>query len=256
MQIGLFYFSGTGNTRFMAEVIKRELEKRGSTVELIPMENYTKTGTSPDLSAFNLIGIGFPVHAFDAPSLVYSFLKLLPIGKHHYFLFKTAGDKFLFGGSTRRLRMALEQKGWKLLHESFYEMPANMASKVDDAKNEVRTKKACSEAEIAVEQITAGERIVLPDSGVQRTFSIINRFESRGCRKGSRLWITKDNCIHCGKCVRECPTENISEHEGSLVFGDKCIFCLRCWWNCPVRALEHPFAKHVMLKEPYKLPEM
>ncbi len=256
MKIGLFYFSGTGNTRYVAELFQKELEKGANSVELLPMEDYTKSGTSPDLSPYNLIGIGFPVHAFDAPSLVYNFLKLLPTGKQQYFLFKTAGSKFMYGGSTRKLRMELADKGWKLKHESFYEMPANMASKVDEAKNEVRIRRACDQVALAVQQILAGERVVLPDTDLQRTFSIINRLESRGCRKGSRFWTVKNTCIHCGLCVRECPTANISESEGSLEFGDKCIFCLRCWWNCPTRALAHPYAKHVMLKRPYKLPEL
>jgi ferredoxin len=186
---------------------------------------------------------------------VYNFLELLPNTRIRYFLFKTAGDKFLNGGSTNRMRMALAHKSWKLVHESFYTMPANMASK---AKPEIIAKlveAAKQHAVQVVNEILAGKRVLLPDTSTHRAFSLINRAESRGCSKGSRFWRADSNCIQCGKCVRECPTHNIELTEGKIVFSNKCIFCLRCWWQCPTRAINHPYINFVLLKQPYTLPK-
>lgn len=253
MKIGIYYFSGTGNTRFVAEKLQQAFEQTGMSCDLIPMEAILKGEQPLHPEAYHMVGIGFPVHAFDAPTIVYDFLALLPKARISYFLFKTAGDKFLGGGSTQRLRKVLADKAWKLSHESFFVMPANMASKAKAEKISLLVRNAKAHALRTVAEILSGGRKVLPDTSAQRLFSRINRLESRGCKMASRHWLANSNCTLCGLCVRDCPTQNISVKGSKIEFGDKCIFCLRCWWNCPVRAIDHPYAKQVLLKQPYKL---
>ncbi len=253
MKICIYFFSGTGNTRFIAEDMQQRFNASGSQCSLVPMESVTKGDAELKPEDYDLVGLGFPVHAYDAPRVVYQFLELLPAAPIRYFLFKTAGDKLLYGGSTRQMRMLLANKRWKLAYESFFVMPANMASpaKPDKIARLVATAKLHSAETVA--DILAGTRKILPDSTSQRVSSLLNRLETRGCRKGSHHWRAGDNCILCGKCVRECPTNNIEIVEGKVVFGDKCIFCQRCWWNCPTRAIDHPYAHFVLLKKPYTL---
>ena len=46
-----------------------------------------------------------------------------------------------------------------------------------------------------------------------------------------------DDCIACGACMAECPTEAISEGDGKMVIdADKCIDCGTCAGVCPVDA--------------------
>lgn len=46
-----------------------------------------------------------------------------------------------------------------------------------------------------------------------------------------------DDCINCGACAPECPTEAISEGDGKHVIdADKCIDCGACADVCPVDA--------------------
>jgi flavodoxin len=42
LEVGIFYFSGTGNTELAAEKIKEEFEKRNCKVDLIKMEEVLK----------------------------------------------------------------------------------------------------------------------------------------------------------------------------------------------------------------------
>ncbi|MGB9906925.1 MAG: flavodoxin family protein [Candidatus Saccharicenans sp.] len=89
------YYSLTGNTRMVAEAIFEALPE---TKELKPLAEVN------DLSGYDLVFIGFPVHSHSVPTRVESFLKKLPAG------LKTA--IFMTHGSipgTRLSREALEQ---------------------------------------------------------------------------------------------------------------------------------------------------
>ena len=47
-----------------------------------------------------------------------------------------------------------------------------------------------------------------------------------------------DECISCGACETECPTNAISEGDGKyIVNADECISCGACAGACPVGAL-------------------
>ncbi|MCL2670477.1 MAG: 4Fe-4S binding protein [Clostridiales bacterium] len=49
--------------------------------------------------------------------------------------------------------------------------------------------------------------------------------------------IIHDECISCGACAPECPTEAISEGSSQYVIDpDKCIDCGVCAGVCPVEA--------------------
>ena len=49
-----------------------------------------------------------------------------------------------------------------------------------------------------------------------------------------------DDCISCGACAGDCPTEAISEGDNKYdIDAEKCIDCGVCSGMCPVGAIEH-----------------
>ena len=55
----------------------------------------------------------------------------------------------------------------------------------------------------------------------------------------SRSFRVSDACVQCGKCVRECPVNNIALEQGAITFGTRCMFCLGCIHKCPVHAIDY-----------------
>ena len=50
-------------------------------------------------------------------------------------------------------------------------------------------------------------------------------------------YIITDDCIACGSCESECPTNAISEVDGKYVINaDECLDCGACEGACPVGA--------------------
>ena len=51
--------------------------------------------------------------------------------------------------------------------------------------------------------------------------------------------VITDECISCGTCEEECPTEAISEGEDTYVIDpEKCTDCGACVEVCPVDCIE------------------
>ena len=124
--VTIYYFSGTGNTAYVAKLLATQFTARETQCQLVPMEDILLKRKNINLDNTDLVGIGFPVHAMDAPEIVYNLLQQLPIGDHKYFIFKTAGDPMLNGGSNFSLRQQLRTKGWKAVYQSLTVMPSNM----------------------------------------------------------------------------------------------------------------------------------
>ncbi len=53
----------------------------------------------------------------------------------------------------------------------------------------------------------------------------------------NKLKIDGKKCIGCGKCVRLCPTKNISMQNGVAQGSNKCTMCYRCVNQCPKQAI-------------------
>jgi ferredoxin len=65
-------------------------------------------------------------------------------------------------------------------------------------------------------------------------------------------------CTLCGKCVRDCPQQNISIKKGRLRFGWRCIMCMKCVYRCPEDAISPRFYRFIPIKngyDPYKILE-
>ena len=90
--VGIFYFSGTGNTKLVPEMIREEFIKTSYEVDLIRIENVLKGSCKFDPGKYSLIGIGCQVIGYSVPNIMYKFLRKVPEAKNsRVFIFRTAG---------------------------------------------------------------------------------------------------------------------------------------------------------------------
>jgi len=108
-RICIFLFSGTGMTKYVIEQLAQALEPLSAQVDLYPIEETQLQQVS--LNNYDLIGIAYPVHAFNAPKIVINFAKQLPDDlSKNIFLISTAGEDHPVNYSSSRLLMNILSK--------------------------------------------------------------------------------------------------------------------------------------------------
>ena len=87
MKVLLLVFSGTNNSFYVCNELKKEYQKLNIETDILRLENVKELKDD-----YDLIGISYPIHAFSAPRFVEKKIKELKIKNKHYFIIKTSGE--------------------------------------------------------------------------------------------------------------------------------------------------------------------
>lgn len=235
MKIAIFYFSGTGNTEKVARKYGEYFGGAGNECTLFPLP----LKAPADLSAYDLVGFGYPIHSFNAPQIMLEFAKSLPKKKktepkQRAFIFKSSGEPVKMSRvSSLKLIKILKKRGISVQNEYQYVMPYNMIFRHTDHMAFTMWETAKKLIPIDCEDILSGVPRKEKKMFMGGFLAWFLRCEHWGAHViGIGYRATKD-CIGCGLCAKNCPAGNIKMKNGKPKFGGKCYICARCSFNCP-----------------------
>lgn len=237
MKILLCYFSATGNTKKVVDKFAEELTKLGSVVDVHKVENQE---FNYDVNDYDAIGIGYPIHGFNAPLNVVQFAKKLPkpAGKKRLIILKTSGEPIKLNNvSSYQIIKILKKKNYFLTNEYHYVMPYNMIFRHSDAMAYKMWNTASRLIPLDAKEVVDNVPARLKGVFMGHTLAWIFRIEHPGAKFIGKRFKVTDKCLKCQKCVRECPTKNITFENGKFKFGKNCLICTRCSFNCPANAI-------------------
>ena len=245
MKILICYFSATGNTKKVAEKYAACFEPN-NTVQTIPIETLISGKTLArefveQLSSTDMLAIGYPVHAFNAPEIVHKFIKRIPKSstKKSAFLFSTSGEPLkLNNASSVKLRHLLKRRNYVVTNEYHYCMPYNIMFRHSQTMAHDMWTTAQQLIPLDATEIESGTKHLLKRVFCGGLFSWLMRCEHWGGRLNGKQYKVSDACVHCGQCVKICPTGNITVADGKFKFGNKCLMCMRCAHLCPKNAIK------------------
>lgn len=224
----IFYFSGTGNSRWAAQQIAERIGD--TTMDLSGLQQI------PDLQSETRIGLVFPVYAWGAPEPILSFARQLVKGKAFTFGVCTCGSEA--GHAMKKLAAVFPlDSSYSLV------MPNNyiVGSDVDDAQTVQQKLDAARRAiETLSGEICRQEKVYRVEEGSLAALksSIVNFGFNRFARSTKQFYAT-DACNGCGLCAKHCPASTITLADGNPVWGDACYQCLRCINECPQTAIQY-----------------
>ena len=252
MKLLILYFSGTGNTDYVARYLARQLDRTPIEIELRSME----WQPAEALTDFDLLVVGFPVYAADSPGLVQTYLRRLPAGDERgASVFCTKGA--YAGRAVQRNLRRLDSRGYVPLGGGSILMPGTdglsmvgkdswMARKAleKDYEHLKDADRLAGEMAARLRELLDGQpaealRNPLPRRPIGElsdgAWAAAYRASERFCR--SRLH-ADHRCEGCGLCSRVCPVENVELRDNHASFAEQCILCLRCLHTCPQEAIQ------------------
>ena len=255
----IFYFSGTGNTWWVAEKIKKQLDSRNINAYTVSVEKTDAKKADWWIKSADLVFFGWPVYGSDMPETMKKFVDaLLPVerGKHIH----TFCTQAVFSGDGAWMyHRHFKSKGLTIDSAQHFIMPSNISSfrwifAPPDDKTAEKIMKRC---EARVERYVTG--LLTGKSRIRGKYSyplgILQRAPVRLFldRFRSMVGVDKSRCIKCGICAQICPADNIKMN-GCPEFSGRCALCFRCYALCPQSAITaggKPYAPKKPDKKPY-----
>lgn len=272
----IFYFSGTGNTKWAASKLAAATRE-----DLISIAPYMRA----DESSHNLaepfilkenerLGFVFPVHGWRVPKLVREFISKMKIlrepsdasaenkakaddcQKNRPFAYCvcTAGDSI--GLTIENLNKVISQNpslqalgitevssSYSLIMpESYIGLPF---MDVDPKEREIRKKEnAAQELAVVCEEIFDRKEGInrLVKGPIPWFFTkVVGGFFENVLITDKRFHVEKDRCVKCGICANVCPVGDIKGGHGEFpvwLHHKDCLTCFTCYHHCPHHAIE------------------
>ena len=255
MKVILYVFSGTGNTLKVAALYKKFFN---ADVDIYRISE--KSGNAPSPDGYDLVGIGYPIHAFVAPEPVIKFVKnLKSVAYRRAFIFKTSGEGLhLNDSSSYKILKILRKKGYDVTMEKHIVMPYNMIYRHSDAMAKQMWIYAKALVKLSVDNLSACKREKIKLRRIRNFFiPPIGWIEQKFTHAhGPMFKIDAKKCVNCGKCAAVCPENNITIKDGKYKFGTKCVLCMGCSFGCPEDAVHVGLFKFWKVNGSYRLDEL
>lgn len=240
----LLYFSGTGNTRRVALEYKKSFVNNGCSVTLKEI-TIDDNIDDIDLKSFDLIGFGYPIHAFNAPKNILRLAKNLPVMNKDKkaFIFKSSGEPVRMSDiSSLKLIHILKKKRIIVSNEYQYCMPYNIIFRHSNSMAYKMIQTLYKLVPLDVKEIIDGKPRKVKYLFCGSILAWFLRIEHWGARFNGHHYKVDNNCIHCHLCEKICPTKNIViDENGRFHFKKNCLMCMRCTMNCPQDAIRAGF---------------
>lgn len=234
----IFYFSGVGNSRWVAQQIAEALNE-----ELAFIPDVVAEGKSYCLQEGEGLGFVFPTYGWGVPTFVEHFIEQLQIKNVSYlWMVTTCGDDT--GMTYEIFCKDVQRRGWNCAAAWAVQMPESYIClpgfDVDSPQKEKRkyeqTQPRLQTIIISLKERQTGIHDTIPGPFKWAKSHIIRPFFNRFLITPKPFKST-DACIGCGKCAQVCPYHNIHMKDNQPKWGRDCVLCLRCYHSCPEHAL-------------------
>ncbi len=233
----ILYFSGTGNSRYIAQRMARTVGG-----EAVSLNGLLRDGGPVDLAAGEGLVFVTPTYAWRIPRAVEDWIRHRGPGdgRRAWFVMSCGDD---IGGAEAHLRRLCADKGLIFMGAARIVMPENyiaMFSVPGPEKADGIVRRALPEIDGAAERVKKGEPFPGAKAGPfgwLKSGPVNAAFYALCVKAGP--FRAGDGCVGCGVCEKVCPLKNIRLEGGRPVWGKNCTHCMACICTCPKEAIEY-----------------
>jgi len=242
------YFSGTGNTQYVAELFSEKMDAQCSSIE-------EDIDFSAEIKAHDIIAFCYPIYNSRVPRIMRIFV--------HKHMASLAGKKVIIlvtqqklSGDGARVFLDLFADGAiEVIYAEHFNLQLNMGNipiwsalfKPGEKSRQKYIQKTEQKISTVCKHIKTG---IVRKRGFAKGSEILGyiqgkpwqedtsaiapaRLEKR-LTKGVRI---HEDCTACNLCVDICPMKNLVNHDGQIEHLSNCTVCYRCTNRCPHKAI-------------------
>jgi len=234
----IFYFSGTGNSKHVANKITKGTGERLVDIS----ESIIEKNETYEVEKNEKIGFVFPVYWYCMPKIVEKFivqLKLSGYRKQYVYAITTYG--IAAGNVMDRLIQTLRNKQVQLNGIFGVQMIDNYVvgyNIINVDKQSTILKKAEVEIDKIMLMIECRENIEYIKKGSIRFVTPITGYVYRKANHIKKFFVTQ-KCNGCKQCESSCPCNAIHMMDGKPMWLGECTFCLKCINGCKQSAIQY-----------------
>lgn len=250
MKIKLFYFSGTGNTKFICDLVKERFIENGVKEVQLSEIKTIKDDFQLEVSDDTLLGFAYPVYDYLPPDNILKLAEKLKSNNNNpCFIFNTYTTDPM--DSNMHLIDRLNKNNINTIAEAGFKSPGASAFIYANPKSPMVKHATIYEKQLNNNIEKFVKNIIEKYNTFDQKKSYIelkyNRFNS------FHQWFSKvtfgnmfyrnlkvdNNCSLCGLCVKNCPDENLTINDSKLQISksNNCQRCLKCVQLCKKRAI-------------------
>lgn len=235
----LIYFSGTGNSKFIATCMKNAFTRYNHEVTLYSIEEKLNI----DWNSYDFLVLGSPKYYEYPPLFFINWVKdnVPKLSNPIKCIIYCTGTAPV-ATSFKKLEKILQEKNCHVVTTKTFQMPSNYLigafSGTPKEKHEIYSKWSGEKVYLLVEDFLDGIYSIERINGFIGFLckNISHYFCSFNKHKCKNFSISSD-CIKCKRCIDNCPTNNIEMVNNKIIFKNNCILCTRCINNCPQNAI-------------------
>ncbi len=233
----VLYFSGTGNTKYIAEYFAEKMQAKYYSIE-------KEINFSEQLNNAEIIAFCYPIYGSTVPIIMREFVLKYKdhLSNKKIIIFCT--QNLFSGDGARVFTELLENIDYNIIYAEHFNMPNNICNLFFyPLASKKKIKKYIEKANKKVNNICNNiDNKIIKKRGfncfskylglvIQRTaFSKIEKKAKKDVRIALR-------CNQCLLCVEICPMKNLQNKENIIVQKGNCTFCYRCVNACPKKAI-------------------
>lgn len=235
----VLYFSGTGNSRYVAQRIAAHTHDT-----LVSINQLMQQGNADMLvSDGRPFVFVCPTYAWRIPRVVDAWIRAARFEGSGlaYFVLTCGGEAANAAYYVERL---CRQKGWTLQGFAEVRMPDNYIL-MFPAADKAKAASLLDQAEPVIAQIAEDirgggrfSRYAAKGLAGRLESGVVNAMFYPLFVRAKGFYAT-DACTGCGQCARLCPLGNVAMQGSQPAWGNRCTHCTACINGCPTVAIEY-----------------
>lgn len=242
------YFSGTGNTQYVAELFSQKMNAKCISVE-------EDLDFSAEIEEVDTITFCYPIYNSRVPRIMREFVHnhmAVLLGKKVIILV----TQMMFSGDGARVFTDLFEDGAiNVIYAEHFNMQQNMGNipvfwtlfKPTERSKQKYINKTQAKMNTVCSNIKNG---IIKKRGFSKVSKLLGYIQGKPWQKNTKeikparlekklmndVRIHK-SCTSCNLCTKICPMENLVNNEGRIKHFNNCTVCYRCVNRCPQKAI-------------------